>query len=233
MKKETILIADKTCIIYKSEQPEYLLIQPIDEHDLEALDNEVAVVQSLTNKSFTLVAFKIKDWQSELTPWKAPAVFGKIPFGDGAVATLSFIKDTLIPQLEQKQLFDKDKMQCVLGGYSLAGFFALWSAYRHLSGTLNGWSMQRSTSLWLLPFISALVIRKRRRRTPQWPRLATVFANNRNCWQHKVSTPFLNGIPAITSSILMKERPRDLHGSSIRTDKQDCQCLTEFKGLSV
>ena len=130
MKKETILIADKTCIIYKSEQPEYLLIQPIDEHDLEALDNEVAVVQSLTNKSFTLVAFKIKDWQSELTPWKAPAVFGKIPFGDGAVATLSFIKDTLIPQLEQKQLFDKDKMQCVLGGYSLVGFFALWSSYQ-------------------------------------------------------------------------------------------------------
>ena len=130
MKKETILIADKTCIIYKSEQPEYLLIQPIDEHDLEALDNEVAVVQSLTNKSFTLVAFKIKDWQSELTPWKAPTVFGKIPFGDGAVATLSFIKDTLIPQLEQKQLFDKDKMQCVLGGYSLAGFFALWSSYQ-------------------------------------------------------------------------------------------------------
>ena len=130
MKKETILIADKTCIIYKSEQPEYLLIQPIDEHDLEALDNEVAVVQSLTNKSFTLVAFKIKDWQSELTPWKAPAVFGKIPFGDGAVATLSFIKDIFIPHLQQIQLFDKDKMKCVLGGYSLAGFFALWSSYQ-------------------------------------------------------------------------------------------------------
>ena len=104
MKKETILIADKTCIIYKSEQPEYLLIQPIDEHDLEALDNEVAVVQSLTNKSFTLVAFKIKDWQSELTPWTAPAVFGKIPFGEGAVATLSFIKEILIPQLKRMQL---------------------------------------------------------------------------------------------------------------------------------
>ena len=50
-------------------------------------------------------------------------------------------------------------------------------------------------------------------------------------WHHK--TPFLNGIPAITSSILMKERPRDLHGSSIRTDKQDCQCLTEFKELAA
>ena len=130
MKKETVQISDRTCTIHKSEYLEYLLIQPIDEHDLEVLDNEVAVIQSQTNKPFTLVAFEIIDWQSELTPWTAPAVFGKIPFGDGAVATLSFIKDILIPQLEQKQLFDKDNMRCVLGGYSLAGFFALWSAYQ-------------------------------------------------------------------------------------------------------
>jgi len=175
MKKETVQISDRTCTIYKSERPEYLLIQPIDEHDLEVLDNEVATIESLVNKPFTLVAFKIKDWQSELTPWTAPAVFGKIPFGEGAVATLSFIKEILIPQLKRMQLFKKDKMRCVLGGYSLAGFFALWSAYqtelfdgiaRHLSGTLNGWSMQRSTSHWQLPFISASVIRKRKRRTP-------------------------------------------------------------------
>ena len=130
MKKDTVQIANRTCTIYKSEQPEYLLIQPIDEHDLEVLDNEVATVQSLTNKSFTLVAFEIKDWQSELTPWTSPAVFGKVPFGEGASATLFFIKDTLIPQLEQMELFDKNGMQCVFGGYSLAGFFALWSSYQ-------------------------------------------------------------------------------------------------------
>ena len=130
MKKETVQISDRTCTIYKSEHPEYLLIQSIDEHDLEVLDNEVATVQSLTNKSFTLVAFEIKDWQSELTPWTSPAVFGKVPFGEGASATLSFIKDTLIPQLEQMELFDKNGMQCVFGGYSLAGFFALWSSYQ-------------------------------------------------------------------------------------------------------
>ena len=130
MKKDTVQISDRTCTIYKSEHPEYLLIQSIDEHDLEVLDNEVATVQSLTNKSFTLVAFEIKDWQSELTPWTSPAVFGKVPFGEGASATLSFIKDTLIPQLEQMELFDKNGMQCVFGGYSLAGFFALWSSYQ-------------------------------------------------------------------------------------------------------
>ena len=130
MKKDTVQIANRTCTIYKSEQPEYLLIQPIDEHDLEVLDNEVATIESLTNKFFTLVAFEIKDWQSELTPWTSPAVFGKVPFGEGASATLSFIKDTLIPQLEQMELFDKNGMQCVFGGYSLAGFFALWSSYQ-------------------------------------------------------------------------------------------------------
>ena len=192
MKKETVQIADRTWIMYKSEQPEYLLIQPIDEHDLEVLDNEVTTIQSLANKSFTLVAFEIIDWQSELTPWTVPAVFGKIPFGDGAIATLSFIKDILIPQMEQKQLFDKDKMKCVLGGYSLAGFFALWSAYQ--TELFDGIAAV-SPSVWYPQWMEyaeinkplatsiylSLVIRKRRRRTPQWPRLATVFANNRNC----------------------------------------------------
>ena len=130
MKKETVPIADRSCTLYTSEKPECLLIQPIDAHDLQVLDNEVAVIQSLTSRPFMLVGFEIRDWQSELTPWMAPAVFGKIPFGGGAAATLSFIKDVLIPRLEQMQLFDKDRMQCVLGGYSLAGFFALWTGYQ-------------------------------------------------------------------------------------------------------
>ena len=130
MKKETFLIADRTCIVYESEQPEFLLLQPIDEHDLEVLDNEAAVIQSLTSRPFTLVAFEIKDWQGELTPWTAPAVFGKVPFGDGAAATLSFITETLIPHLEQTGRYKKDMMRCVLGGYSLAGFFSLWAGYQ-------------------------------------------------------------------------------------------------------
>lgn len=141
MKKESILIADRICSVYmatphaeqnsdKSERADCLLIQPIDEHDLEVLDNEVKTIMSLTDKPFTFVAFEIKDWQSELTPWAAPAAFGKIPFGDGAEATLFYIKDILIPKLEQMQLYDKATMQCLLGGYSLAGLFALWAGYQ-------------------------------------------------------------------------------------------------------
>ena len=136
-----MLIANRTCTVYvatphsdkrseKSEQPDFLLIQPIDEHDLELLDNEVETMQSLSHKPFTLVAFEIKDWQIELTPWTAPAAFGKIPFGDGADTTLTYIEDILIPKLEQMHLYDKGTMRCLLGGYSLAGFFALWAGYQ-------------------------------------------------------------------------------------------------------
>ncbi len=130
MNKETIQISDTTCTIFKSEQPDCLLIQPIDEHDLEGLDNEVSTIQSLCDRPFTLVAFKVKDWQSDLTPWTAPAVFGKIPFGNGAASTLLLIVDQIMPELEHMQLLDRNKMQCLLGGYSLAGFFALWAGYQ-------------------------------------------------------------------------------------------------------
>ena len=141
MEKEKVLIANRTCTVYvatphsdkrseKSEQPDFLLIQPIDEHDLELLDNEVETMLSLSHKTFTLVAFEIKDWQIELTPWTAPAAFGKIPFGDGADTTLTYIEDILIPKLEQMHLYDKGTMRCLLGGYSLAGFFALWAGYQ-------------------------------------------------------------------------------------------------------
>ena len=130
MKKETIQIEDRRCVIYMAGQPERLLIQPIDDHDLEVLDNEVAVIKGLTQKSFVMVAFEIKDWQRELTPWAAPAVFGKVPFGDGAEQTLSFVKDVLLPELQKRQIYDADTMKCLIGGYSLAGFFALWSCYQ-------------------------------------------------------------------------------------------------------
>lgn len=132
MNKETIRIADRVCTIYRSEKPEYLLLQPIDEHDLEVLDTEVETIMTLAKKPFTLVAFEIKDWQSELTPWAAPAVFGKIPFGDKAVETLAFVEDVLIPNLEQRQLYDKGTMRCLMGGYSLAGLFALWASYQSM-----------------------------------------------------------------------------------------------------
>ena len=114
MEKEEIQIAGRTCWIYKAEQPDFLLIQPVDSHDLEVMDKEVTAIESLTTKHFVLVAFEVKDWQSELTPWAAPAVFGKIPFGDGAGSTLSFIIDVLMPALQKRQACGAETMKCLL-----------------------------------------------------------------------------------------------------------------------
>lgn len=101
-----------------------MLIQPIDEHDLEVLDQEVEAIKELSDKSFSLVAFMIKDWNQELTPWGAPPVFGKTPFGDGAEKTLNFITSQLLPEVQY------NNAHIILGGYSLAGLFALWAGYQ-------------------------------------------------------------------------------------------------------
>ena len=124
MTKKEYTLSDRTCFLYQNEAVKHLLIQPIDEHDLEGLDQEVETIKELSDKSFSLVAFMIKDWNQELTPWGAPPVFGKTPFGDGAEKTLEFITSQLLPAVQE------ETAHLILGGYSLAGLFALWAGYQ-------------------------------------------------------------------------------------------------------
>lgn len=130
MKEEIIQIGGRNCHIYRADNSKYLLIQPFDDHDLEVLDNEVAVIKTMTDKPFSLVAFEVLDWQKELTPWPSPPVFGKIPFGDGAKSTLSLVENELIPILQEASIYDTNTIKCLLGGYSLAGLFCLWACYQ-------------------------------------------------------------------------------------------------------
>ena len=97
-----------------------VLIQPVDDHDLSGIENEVALIAANFNKSFRLIAVKVDNWNTDLSPWKAPAVFGKDDFGGGAEETLAGIL---------KLCSDVSKTYYI-GGYSLAGLFALWAAYR-------------------------------------------------------------------------------------------------------
>jgi predicted alpha/beta superfamily hydrolase len=124
MIKNEISIDGRLCILYQDEAATHLLIQPIDEHDLELLDQEIEAIKKLSDKPFSLVAFMIKDWNQELTPWAAPAVFGKVPFCNGAEKTLEFITSRLLPEVQE------NIPHLILGGYSLAGLFALWSGYQ-------------------------------------------------------------------------------------------------------
>ena len=130
MKKNEMMICGKKCILYLNEDTEYILIQPVDENDISVLDNEVKYIEENTDRNFSLVAFKIEDWNSELTPWEMPLLRGKGNFGDGATRTLEFIKNDLIPALSECINTGNNGIKYILGGYSLAGLFSLWSGYQ-------------------------------------------------------------------------------------------------------
>lgn len=119
-------IGGKTVCIDDCGADDVLLIQPVDDHDMEVLDSEVAEITRLTgDMGFTLAAFKVDDWNDDLSPWEAPAVFGDKGFGGGAEATLRYVMDELIPELTEGKY-----VKMYIGGYSLAAFFALWAVYQ-------------------------------------------------------------------------------------------------------
>lgn len=126
MNKAERTIGGKRCYIYDSGPSDALLIQPVDDHDIEVLDNEAAEIEKLADRTgFTLAAFKVDDWNKDLSPWEAPPVFGDEGFAGGAEEILGYVTDTLVPELTD----DRD-VKLFIGGYSLAGFFALWAAYK-------------------------------------------------------------------------------------------------------
>ena len=114
-----------------------LLIQPVDSYDQEHLEEEFQLIQKLSGrKDFRLMAFPVHSWSEDLAPWPAPPVFGDEPFGGGAAETLRRIEDEL----------QKEKADTVfIGGYSLAGFFALWATYQ--TDKFNG-AAAVSPSVW-------------------------------------------------------------------------------------
>ena len=130
MKKNEMVICGKKCILYLNEDTEYILIQPVDENDISVLDNEVKHIEENTDRNFSLVAFKIEDWNSELTPWEMSLLRGKGNFGDGAAGTLEFIKNDLILAVSEYINIENKEIKYILGGYSLAGLFSLWSGYQ-------------------------------------------------------------------------------------------------------
>ena len=105
---------------YGRQDADTVLIQPVDEHDLEGMDREVARIREEAGEDFRLLTFRVQSWNHDLSPWQAPAVWGEEGFGDGAADTLREIL---------KVCTDRSKTYYI-GGYSLAGLFALWAVYQ-------------------------------------------------------------------------------------------------------
>ena len=120
-----------------------LLFQMVDDHDMEGIEREVSYIKELTGgKDFCLKAVKVESWNKDLSPWKAPAVFGNEDFGDGAQETLEFLLREVISSensaVRQERSAEyrtgsdsrAELRKIYIGGYSLAGLFALWAGYQ-------------------------------------------------------------------------------------------------------
>ena len=123
------------------------LIQPVDDHDLEGIRNEYEKIRELTGMDFCLTAIKVNDWNKDLSPWEAPAVFGIENFGSGASDTLKEILSLCT---------DKDK-KYYIGGYSLAGLFSLWASVQ--TDRFEGVAAA-SPSVWFPDFLEYIRERK-------------------------------------------------------------------------
>lgn len=113
-------------------------------------DGQIRFRTEHTEKSFLVAAFLVKDWNQDLSPWCAPAVFGKESFGEGAGETLAFIEKMLIPEIMRRYKLEEDikDIPVILGGYSLAGLFALWSTYQEKSTVKFAAAAGISPSVW-------------------------------------------------------------------------------------
>lgn len=118
----------RRCLYYADEQPEVLLVEPLDEREVTALDEELSAIKAGCKRRFAYVALIVKDWNQELAPWVAPPVYGKVPFGNGATETHRVIEDGVVPEM-MRRFGTLKGADIIIGGYSLAGLFALWCGY--------------------------------------------------------------------------------------------------------
>ena len=51
---------------YGNRDADTVLIQPVDDHDLEGIENEVEIITRSSNRSFYILAVKIEDWNTDL-----------------------------------------------------------------------------------------------------------------------------------------------------------------------
>lgn len=97
--------------------------------EMHLLDAEAVEILEKADEGIVFANFGVENWNDELSPWSADAVFKNQPFAGKAENTLNFVTNIFIPELIARYSLPSD-IKIVIGGYSLAGLFSLWAAYR-------------------------------------------------------------------------------------------------------
>ena len=124
MGHEITNIGGRECFIHADAAPKYILLQTLGRHERGIFDGTAELIADAAAAPFVLAAFQVFDWDLDLTPWHDPAINRDPKVGTMTGETLRYITDSLLPNLVARY----GDRPVILGGYSLGGLFALWSA---------------------------------------------------------------------------------------------------------
>ena len=117
-------IANRPCRLFGSETPDCILVQPSARHENASLEAEVTQLTALIGRPFLLVTIELAAWTIALLPWPDGNISRDPEAGKHGQDTLDYILQGLLPELERRF----GSRPVILGGYSLGGLFALWTA---------------------------------------------------------------------------------------------------------
>ena len=89
--------------------------------------------KELTNKEFILVTISNINWNKEMTPWYMDRLFKNEDNYEGkADEYIKVLTNSIIPSVTKfiKEKLNKNILEYILAGYSLAGLFSIYSMYK-------------------------------------------------------------------------------------------------------
>lgn len=89
-------------------------------------------LKDICDEDFVLICVNVDDWNDDLSPWPCEPIFkGTKPFAGKADLHLTKLLDHILPCVKER-LQEEGVVSSydTIAGYSLAGLFALYSAYR-------------------------------------------------------------------------------------------------------
>ena len=151
--KELIIEEIKCHVYYYDNEPINKIIYLIENFTFKAPE----VLKTLTSlKNYFIVGISIDDWNTNLTPWYCPRLFGKKDndFKGQGQQTFDWLINKCIPKIEKdfSNIFEKNKIYRYIGGYSLSALFSLWIFYsdKNKKEKIFNGTCSCSPSLWYI-----------------------------------------------------------------------------------
>lgn len=142
----SIQLGNYPCKIYESREIKKIIFWFVDIQRMEISDKVYEKIKTEKKENnYALAVIGISDWNRQLSPWGSPAILGNDDFaGEGEILKKWIVEEGIPKVLEYLKLQMKD-IELLIGGYSLAGLFALWTYYE--TGLFQGVA-SCSGSLW-------------------------------------------------------------------------------------